>query len=835
MTLQELNTWLQAQQPKLDNAIASAGRAYHQANGKPNFGYDLAECQLESFNRVDNKDLCYDRMNTAFAYSLWYHGRRINTFLTYFAKTILNCTDSQIEIFDLGAGTGAVQWAIGLVYHKMKDEGMIVPDIRIVNIDSSPFMLYYSRDYLWPAFKREYSHCKDFSNNIEYQINSWNNSENRTVSNPWITASYLFDISDTNPDGKINQEYRTSVKNGFRDLIRLFDPSNILLLTSDQPAKRNLLLELKSEFSKNGYISNEISSSGQILNGLLHETNQLRTELYNTYRADFEELPPRYSNSMSRRTVWTEGRFIGAVLTKQAQEIRFGDTSPRTKKKKIQLYNEPIKVRRNITLNEDQLRAAAHSNRPTIITGPAGCGKSVVITERLKNLVAEEQFSPSLNILVTTFNKQLLSYLGKWIEDLLNTLDSNKDSYRRQGNKFYFKESSTPNITMMWFDVLPTRLGIGLNILPVEYKEYHSRKIRECITEVKTERNITTNRHDKVLNPDYILDEYQRIIYGLQITKKDDYLNAERKGRPRLHVGGLRRELLWDVIVEKYMKRVMEGTIMDSFITKRHRFHRQIQRKEVNLKFTHIFVDEFQDCTYADYDIFYSLLNDPNKLVIAGDIAQAIQLGAVADIPRSEDDIMQRRVIFRLKGSYRLPFRISECITKISETIENGNIISPYKGSPPGARPIVVYASSSAEFKTKLQSIYETYGVYHLDKVTILEEDSEICRALKAVGTEAETDTILRLKGLEKSCVLWTTRKDIEYKGEIAEFVYTILSRTSGILIIVISSLTLSKYYKIINLLRPDRLILWDRETKEKFEEYRNNVDDEPDDDDEDE
>lgn len=49
------------------------------------------------------------------------------------------------------------------------------------------------------------------------------------------------------------------------------------------------------------------------------------------------------------------------------------------------------------------------------------------------------------------------------------------------------------------------------------------------------------------------------------------------------------------------------------------------------------------------------------------------------------------------------------------------------------------------------------------------------------------------------------------------------------------SILTLSKYYKIINLLRPDRLILWDRETKEKFEEYRNNVDDEPDDDDEDE
>lgn len=806
MTEADLITWLKQQHSTLDEIITKAGfEFYTQHKDRPNFAFDLSECQIESYNLIRNQDLCYDRPNTAFCYSLWYHGRRVNTFLSHFAKTILNTTDTEIEIFDLGAGTGAVQWAVGLVYHKMKTEGIRVPKIKIVNIDTSPFMLYYSRDFLWNNFKAVYTHCNDFDNQIEYEINTWSNSQKINVTNPWITASYLFDISDTTTNGQINTEYKESVKSGFRDLIKSFNPSTILLLTSDQPSKRMLLNELKTEFARNGYNQQEVSDTNLLLQGQLVKTSTFRKQLFNEYQ---KHLTTYEAKSLGNAVVWKDFSFVGTILTKQQGLLNLADTSVFTKNKEIKLYNERIAIRREITLNEDQKRAAEHTERPTIITGPAGCGKSIVVTERLKNLVEVKQYDKSLDILVTTFNKQLMTYLGNWIENLLDT-----EKVTRVGNTFRFKDSDKANITLLHFDILPTRIGIGLNLLSIGFKDYHTALIQQSITEVKAEKKITVNKYDNVLNPDYVLDEYQRIIYGLQLGKKDEYLSAERKGRPRLQVNGERRELLWNVITEKYLTKIQK----DSFITKRHKFLKQLKSGQVTKKYTHIFVDEFQDCTHADYEIFYRLLTDPNNLVIAGDIAQAIQLGAVADVPRAEGEEMQRRVIHRLKGSYRLPFRISECITKITETIQEGNVITPYKGSPPGARPIVFYAETPNEFKAKLASIYQIFGVYGLDRITILETDSEIYRAMRSLQIPCETDTILKLKGLEKTCVLWSTRKDIEYKEEVAEFVYTILSRTSGILIIALTAMTLSKYNKVIDLLRKDRLIIWDKETADKF------------------
>ena len=201
------------------DALASIDAQRTAMKAQKDFGFDLSECQAESFNLIRNQDLCYDRPNTAFCYSLWYHARRVNTFLSFFANTLINSSNTQIEIFDLGAGTGAVQWAVGLVYHKMRLEGIKPPRIKIINIDTSPFMLYYSRDYLWSNFLKEYRFCNEISSDIEYEINSWSNSNKVTVSNPWITASYLFDISDTSGSIQISNEYKNIIIVKHKDII----------------------------------------------------------------------------------------------------------------------------------------------------------------------------------------------------------------------------------------------------------------------------------------------------------------------------------------------------------------------------------------------------------------------------------------------------------------------------------------------------------------------------------------------------------------------------------------------------------------------------------------
>jgi hypothetical protein len=219
------------------------------------------------------------------------------------------------------------------------------------------------------------------------------------------------------------------------------------------------------------------------------------------------------------------------------------------------------------------------------------------------------------------------------------------------------------------------------------------------------------------------------------------------------------------------------------------------------------------------------MLDNPDRLIIAGDLAQAVHIGTAARIPR--DERMARRKFFRLEGSYRLPVRISECIRGLSDKIiekfdgeEGVNGISPYKASPPGSRPVVVYATTLQEISEKIKNIFTTYKIYDLKSVCILEKDISLCNELNRIGIKAETDTILSLKGLEKECVIWSTRTPLEYEKEVYEFAYTILTRTSSILIIALSDNTQDIYKQVIGLLRRDRLIFWDKTTEDRFEGF---------------
>src|SRR5437016_5272219 len=138
MTKELLTELLREQSATLDGIIAAAAKDFYaealRSRTPEEFGFDLAECQQESWNLTNNQDLCYDRPNTPLVYSLWYHGRRVNTFLSHFTDSLWEAQRApNIELFDLGAGTGAVQWAVGMAYHRMREWGISLPKFKIVN------------------------------------------------------------------------------------------------------------------------------------------------------------------------------------------------------------------------------------------------------------------------------------------------------------------------------------------------------------------------------------------------------------------------------------------------------------------------------------------------------------------------------------------------------------------------------------------------------------------------------------------------------------------------------------------------------------------------------
>ena len=801
---QKLLQWIEKEKTSIDEVITEAGRRFFDDNkDKGNFSFELAECQAESFNLINNKDLCYDRYCTPFVYSLWYHARRLNTFIKFFTRAILTSADKTIEIFDLGAGTGAVQFAVGLVCLGMKEIGLTPPKIHVINIDISPFMLNYNSEYLWKAFRKKYQNLHlDNLVTVEYSVNSWNVKTDQTILNPWLTASYLFDISDK----------KEEVTSDFFEIMKHYNPSTVLLLTSNQATKVKLLNGVLEKLKTQDFVVESLSEATLLFNGGLLEVNKLRLELNQLY----------YGKGLERNTSWNDNSFIGTILKKRTPKLNFATASGPTQ---IDLFNPKIKVRKDIILNKKQKIASQRLGRPSLVIGPAGSGKSVVISEKIKFIVESQNYNPSLKILVTSFNKALIAKLGDWIAQLLNPERFVRNMISAEASTFIFSNSNEANIHVMHFDLLPTRLGkITLNCLN---DEQHLNIIKEFADKLKKDGKIDHSRYDEILDPDFIYEEYHRVFYGMDIRTKDEYMNIKRRGMWH-PLKKDRREIIYECI-NNYMH-YMHKIKMYSFLTRRRFFLNDLKNDTYKKKFDYILIDEFQDCTNADFEIFFNLIHDVNNLTFAGDLAQAIQIGKSADIPRAEKMKYKKNEL--LEGSYRLPQRISESLEKLSKSIvtrwksnEGVEAITPVKNSPPGARPIIVFAENTTEMAKKVNAIFEIYKIFDLKNMVILERDKELWKALNNLKTPSDTDSILRLKGLEKDCILWSTRIEINDEKEVYEFIYTILTRTSSILIISLFNDTVEIFKKVINLLDTEKLIFWDHVTKQKYNFFCKKVD----------
>jgi len=804
----DLLLWIQAQQDVLDRLVADAAADFRMEKDHANFVFDSRTVSREMWNLRNGKDLCYDRPSIGFIYSLWYHGRRVNTFLRYYLNLIIQSLDeSKIEIFDLGAGTGAVQWAVGIVYAALRAHNVAVPPFSVVNVDSSPFMLQYNEHFLWKHFVRQYPVCAEIT--TVYRINSWVNEDSSATSNIWLSASYLFDHSE-NAD---------EVAEEFEKLVEAFEPNKLLLLSSS--GKSGLVNKVAKTLGDLGFARHKTVDelSDEVFKGLLHRVSEYRKALQKEADYGFSGDPG-----------WNKDGLYGVVLVKR-QGIFF--TKDR---EKLDLYVTLEKDRSRIRLTPEQRKAAENKENHVIIVGPAGCGKSVVLTQRIKNIVEDPvwPYNPNLRMLVTTFNKDLAGHLGDWIEQLLDCPERcARQTFSRNGRKepfcwFKFKGSNKNNIYVYHQDILPTKIG-GLTSCDVtkngqDIETFHLEMLHRIAEEYVELNKLDRKKMGKILDPVFLLEEYHRIIYGWQCLNEMSYQKKERIGRgsnPTLRYDSLRRRTVWGIIYTYLSQLTASG--LGNFTMQRHRMLRRLGSPNSIEKFDYILVDEIQDCTFADYTTFQHLLNPGGKLVLAGDLAQSIHLGTSVHFPTSGFDKI------RLKGSFRLPFRVSEAIKPLSQLINSEfkkrrasgetEIIYPYKGSPPGARPIVVYGRDYGQLAAKIRDIFFLYKVFGFGEMAIFENDWQLAKELAAYNVGCTVEIILKSKGLEKSCVIWSTRVGIDTKKDVSEFVYTILTRTTSILIIAICETVNSKFAEVLNLLTQDqeKTSIWDEETKDQI------------------
>lgn len=799
------------QKEKLDRVITNAAkRFYAERCTTSTFSYDVGSCSKEMWALAGSSDLCYDRPSIGFCYSLWYHGNRVSSLLGIFEAAMLNRSDEQpIHIYDLGAGTGAVQWAVALIYSAMRDIGIPTVPIRIINVDSSPFMLEYNQNYLWKEFLVEYPSANEIG--IDFSLNNWINHNEGIHSNNWICASYVFD----------HNESKDVLAREFKQLVSRIRPSRVLLFTSLQAIQITHLQKVVQAIEEEGYIAVNLFPRKFFYEGILTEVNRFRKEVQTNGELGF-----------SGQVTWNRSYFYCRLLSRSQATLPL-------KIDEIKIYQAPQAIRSKISLTDQQRKATISNNQPTIIIGPAGCGKSVVLTERIRKVIEEDiiPYNPELRILVTSFNKKLVKVLSSWLADILDAKRCKQTFYSWTANwgKTYYKDhshftfigSQHSNIEILHFDVLPTIIGSiktrSLNSQAGDYDSFHRTLMKECVDKYFILKGYNRDEHQKISDVDFLMDEFERIVYGFQIKSRKEYLFAERIGRgnnPTLQYGTLRRQIVYDCIFA-YLK-CLQGLKVENFQIRRSKLLQKIKTGQLPPIFTHIFVDEFQDCTKADHEIFQGLLKNPNNLVLAGDLAQSIQLGAASHVPAGEE--MRRFKHQRLEGSFRLPFRISECLKPLSVKINrrygsrNGvepDVIIPYSGAQPGSRPVVVYALDSEQMAGKLSEVIKAYSIYNLATVSLFERDHDLRDKLKDKGIHVENDLILKYKGLEFPCVIWSSRIIADTKLEQEEFAYTIFTRTSGVLIIAAFKDIDARLKDILKIFLPSRSNYWDQETSD--------------------
>lgn len=853
----------------LDTAIARAGRCrLEKLEHLPNLAYDLRQATNEAWALGRGNDLRYDRPTTGLLYGSWYHPQRLTTCLPQVLDSLIEADLRQpLEVYDLGAGTGAFQWAFALAAAALRQ---VVPRrqhrIHFVNLDSSAIMLQHLED-LWgclgevlPEVTKLISH--------EVSINSYTGASTVTTAQRWLTASYLFDHTDKVED----------VAFDFVSLINAFEPKRVLLSTSSAKGRKyfpSILMNVLSQVMTP--LREAKSIHREFFEGQLPQVNQLRQDLASV---------AAYSEKITDNVKWRSTRHQCLTLANDEGSVGSGATPAEVN---IEMFRPELPPRNKIELSPEQEEACKLGKQPTAVFGPAGSGKSVILSERIKRLVEERDYDFSLRILVTTFNKKLVTeVLGKWLKDLLEPTRFYHGSADDGVQSFSFrdrdgKRSGVANIQLFNFDKLPTRIayvhngefakrrlfGENEKNPDLTYEGELFETIQAAVDEVRgrlrEDFDTTEARVKHVLNARYVEEDLHRVVYGLGQDTKTKFLGAEsRPGRGRtVQRGGKPRKVLWAAI-ERYVKQCSANGI-DSFLTRRVRLRHRLDAGYHRNLYTHVFVDELQDCGDADFSIFYSLVRDPNDICVTGDLAQAVHLGKSSSsaLPRynhffGEDghprDKVTKQSNWRyvgFKGSYRLPFRISEALIPLSEkiagtratsdsdaprdgegTTRDANRISvvlqhPYKGSPPGVRIIVVSAEDDSAMATKIRVIRGVYcrsgrqlGFGESPPV-IMERDEGLQVALGRIGVQASTDTILRLKGLEYEFVIWSTRASIPAEDDHAEYAYTILTRTSGMAVIALFPGTSVRVQEVLGTFKSEEIICWDEVSAAALAECR--------------
>lgn len=788
---------LAALAPELDRVLAAglarlAGRGAWPA-------YELDQSLLDLLRLSHHEDACYDRPSTGWAYGAWYHGRRTHDAVRLLAPALAGRTGT-VTIADLGAGTGATLWALTALVAAARRASVPLPGLRLVAMDASEPMLV-AAEALWAELRRSpLLGAAAAAIDARFELASWTDAaalDLPAADARWLVGGYLFDESDRGRGRVLGHMMVEGALAVGADEVHLVGPG----------AKAPIAERVSGVLERRGWPRVDLAELAPVWDGALPAVTAQRAEVYGDLLAQ-RNLP----------LVATWDRHEDAPTF-----VRHRDSGLRD-----ELF--PRRRRRALVLDEEQDWAARPTRRLTAIVGAAGSGKSCVLVERVVRTLEQwpRRHGPA-KVLVTTFNVAMARQLADWLEECLpdTTLRRWRRVSREGVHTFSDPDEAEGNaVTLVNWDKIP------LKYLDVQrgVSELSQRRIDRTLRNAGIDPARLADDDRRVVTPPFVDAELRRVIYG-QRTWHDRaaYVALSPQGRRR-RFSERQAELVWLAATGSGV-RTWSHLRIDALVAAR-----EAAAAGRRPRFTHLFLDECQDMTPADFELAALLVGDPERLVVAGDEAQSMHLGASYHRPGSVEvpepyrtpngPASRRWLVCPIRGSYRLPVRVCECVQPLAEHLARDRralrgdhdvaLPQPKKPAVLGIRPVVLAATNAA------RALPQVFAAYRrtLDQVpeagreiTVAERSfpEAVVAAAVPPGYRVSSRSMRQIKGLERAGIVWSTAGDLPAHESELEWIYTILTRTTCLAVLVVDPSSLSRERRTaLRVLRRDRLVCWD-------------------------
>jgi DNA helicase-2/ATP-dependent DNA helicase PcrA len=272
-----------------------------------------------------------------------------------------------------------------------------------------------------------------------------------------------------------------------------------------------------------------------------------------------------------------------------------------------------------LLLNDAQRRAITHGQGPLLVIAGAGTGKTRVITERIRHLLESDASLLGENILGLTFTKKAAGEMKARVVKAVG--DRGKDVLLATFHSFCETLLKEIDVGRLALEQVDHWILLRRNLAKLKLEKYRrlaepGQFLTDFIQFFSRCQDELVSCQDYQAYADHLAAELEREKRSLD---EDTY--KERAEQVALQQEIARAYTASEEILRDKRAVAINGLISEAVaLLKRDK----ARRKQLQERFRHILVDEFQDTNIAQLELLHLLGNDSRNIVVVGDNDQAI-------------------------------------------------------------------------------------------------------------------------------------------------------------------------------------------------------------------